>query len=131
MLIEGAEWVLPREPAPLGEALGEALRRDGIELMLGKHAAATRREGDEYVVQFDGGADLRGDRLLVATGRRPRVEAIGLETVGVEADPHGIPVDEHLRAGERPLGDRRRQRHLAVDPRRGIRGRRGSGEHLR
>src|SRR6266702_5477958 len=90
VLIEGAERVLPREPAPLGEALGEALRRDGIELMLGIHATAARREGEEYVLQFDGGADLRGDRLLVATGRRPRVEGIGLETVGVQAGPRGI-----------------------------------------
>ena len=107
VLVEGADRVLPREPAPLGEALGEALRRDGIELMLGMHATAARREGDEYVLQLDGGTELRGDRLLVATGRRPRVEGIGLETVGVEADPHGIPVDEHLRAGERlwAIGD--------------------------
>ena len=37
----------------------------------------------------------------MATGRRPRVEGIGIETVGVEADPRGIRVDEHLRAGER------------------------------
>ena len=72
------------------QALGEALRRDGIELMLGMHATAARREGEEYVLQFDGGTDLRGDRLLVATGRRPRVEGIGLETVGVQAGPHGI-----------------------------------------
>jgi dihydrolipoamide dehydrogenase len=58
-------------------------------------------------VQFDGGTDLRGDRMLVATGRRPRVGGIGLETVGIEADPHGIPVDERLRAGERlwAIGD--------------------------
>jgi pyruvate/2-oxoglutarate dehydrogenase complex dihydrolipoamide dehydrogenase (E3) component len=107
VLVEGAERVLPREPASLGEALGEALRWDGIELRLGMHASAARREGDEYVLEFDGGTDLRGDRLLVATGRRPRVEGIGLETVGVEADPHGIRVDEHLRAGERlwAIGD--------------------------
>jgi len=107
VLVEGADRVLPREPAPLGEALAEALRRDGIELMLGMHATAARREGEEYVLQFDGSADLRGDRLLVATGRRPRVEGIGLETVGVEASPRGIPVDEHLRAGERlwAIGD--------------------------
>jgi pyruvate/2-oxoglutarate dehydrogenase complex dihydrolipoamide dehydrogenase (E3) component len=107
VLVEGAERVLPREPASLGEALGEALRRDGIELRLGMHASAARREGDEYVLEFDGGTDLRCDRLLVATGRRPRVEGIGLETVGVEADPHGIRVDEHLRAGERlwAIGD--------------------------
>jgi pyruvate/2-oxoglutarate dehydrogenase complex dihydrolipoamide dehydrogenase (E3) component len=107
VIIEGADRVLPREPAPLGEALGEALRRDGIELMLGTHATAARRDGDGYVLGFDGGTELRGDRLLVATGRRPRVEGIGLETVGVEVNPHGIPVDEHLRAGERlwAIGD--------------------------
>jgi dihydrolipoamide dehydrogenase len=71
------------------------------------HATSARREGDEYVLQFGDGTEVRGDRLLVATGRRPRVEGIGLETVGVEADPHGIPVDEHLRAGERlwAIGD--------------------------
>jgi pyruvate/2-oxoglutarate dehydrogenase complex dihydrolipoamide dehydrogenase (E3) component len=100
-LVEGADRVLPREPAPLGAALGEALRRDGIELRLGMRAVAARRDGDEYVLQFDGAPDLRGDQLLVATGRRPRVEGIGLETVGVQADPHGIRVDEHLRAAER------------------------------
>ncbi len=107
VLVEGADRLLPREPAPLGEALGEALRREGIELMLGMHATAARRDGDEYVLQFDGGTELRGDRLLVATGRRPRVAGIGLETVGVEADLHGLRVDEHLRAGERlwAIGD--------------------------
>jgi dihydrolipoamide dehydrogenase len=107
VIVEGGDRVLPREPAPLGEALGEALRRDGIELMLGMHATAARREGDEYVLGFDGGAELRGEKLLVSTGRRPRVEGIGLETVGVEPSPQGIPVDEYMRAGERvwAIGD--------------------------
>jgi len=107
VLVEGADRVLPREPAPLGEALAEALRRDGIELVLGMHASAARRDGAEYVLALEDGRELRGDRLLVATGRRPRVEGIGLETVGVEADPHGIRVDEYLRAGERlwAIGD--------------------------
>jgi pyruvate/2-oxoglutarate dehydrogenase complex dihydrolipoamide dehydrogenase (E3) component len=107
VIVEGADRVLPREPAPLGKALTEALRQDGIELRLGMHATAARLEGADYVLQFDGGPDVRGDRLLVATGRRPRVEGIGLETVGVKAGPHGIPVDEHLRAGERlwAIGD--------------------------
>jgi len=107
VIVEGSEWLLHREAAPLGQALGDALRRDGIELILGKHATAARREGDEYVLALDGGTDLRGDRLLVATGRRPRVEGIGLETVGVTAEPHGIQVDKYLRAGERiwAIGD--------------------------
>jgi dihydrolipoamide dehydrogenase len=99
-LVEGAGHVLAREPAPLGDALGEALRRDGIELFLGGHATAARRDGEEYVLVLDDGHELRGDRLLVATGRRPRVPA-GLDTVGATAGPHGIAVDARLRAGER------------------------------
>ena len=83
--------MLAREPAPLGEALGEVLRRDGIELVLGVHATEARRDGDDYVLDFDDGPELRGDRLLVATGRRPRVDGIGLETVGIEVDSRGHP----------------------------------------
>jgi pyruvate/2-oxoglutarate dehydrogenase complex dihydrolipoamide dehydrogenase (E3) component len=98
-LVEGAGHVLSREPAPLGEALGEVLRRDGIDLVLGAHATSARREGEDYVLTLDDGRELRGDRLLVATGRRPRVPA-GLDTVGVTAGPKGIPVDARLRAGE-------------------------------
>jgi len=107
VIVEGADRLLPREPAPLGEGLSEALRRDGIELRLGRHATAARRDGEEYVLEFNGDRELRGDRLLVATGRRPRVQGIGLETVGIEPDPHGIQVDEHMRAGERlwAIGD--------------------------
>jgi pyruvate/2-oxoglutarate dehydrogenase complex dihydrolipoamide dehydrogenase (E3) component len=106
-LVDGADHVLAREPAPLGEALGEVLRRDGIELLVGLHVSAARRDGEDFVLELEDGRELRGDRLLVATGRRPRVEGVGLETVGVEADPRGIPVDAHLRAGERlwAIGD--------------------------
>ena len=100
VLGEGGGHVLAREPAPLGEALGEVLRRDGIELVLGVHATAARRDGQDYVLSVEGGRELRGDRLLVATGRRPRVPA-GLETVGVQAGPQGIGVDAPLCAGER------------------------------
>jgi pyruvate/2-oxoglutarate dehydrogenase complex dihydrolipoamide dehydrogenase (E3) component len=100
VLVEMMEHVLPREPAPLGRALGEVLRRDGIELLVSASARSARRDGDDFVVELDDGRELRGDRLLVATGRRPRVEGLGLETVGVRADAHGIPVDSRLRAGE-------------------------------
>jgi len=99
-IVDMAAHVLGREPAPLGEALGEALARDGIELVLGANATAARRDGDDYVVEIDDGRELRGDRLLVATGRRARVAGIGLETVGVEPDAHGVPVDAHLRAAD-------------------------------
>jgi pyruvate/2-oxoglutarate dehydrogenase complex dihydrolipoamide dehydrogenase (E3) component len=106
-LVEMGDHVLAREPAPLGEALGEVLLREGIELVLSASASGARRDGEEYVLDLDDGRELRGDRLLVATGRRPRVRGVGLETVGVEPDGHGVPVDAHLRAAERlwAIGD--------------------------
>jgi pyruvate/2-oxoglutarate dehydrogenase complex dihydrolipoamide dehydrogenase (E3) component len=100
VIIDMADHVLPREPEPLGEALGEVLRGEGIELELSANATAARRDGDDFVVEIDDGRELRGDHLLVATGRRPRVRGIGLETVGVEPDTKGVPVDAHLRAAE-------------------------------
>ena len=106
ILVDSAEHLLSHEPAPLGRALGEELRRDGIELILGTQATAARRDGEDYVLVLDDGREVRGDRLLAATGRRPRVPA-GLETVGVTAGPRGIEVDAYLRAGENlwALGD--------------------------
>ena len=83
VLVDLAEHVLANEPAPLGRALGEVLRRDGVELVLGA-GGGRRADGDDFVLTVDDGTELRGDRLLVATGRRPRVDDIGLETVGIE-----------------------------------------------
>jgi pyruvate/2-oxoglutarate dehydrogenase complex dihydrolipoamide dehydrogenase (E3) component len=100
VVIDMAQHLLGREPAPLGEALGEVLGREGIELVLSANATAARQDGDDYVIEIDDGRELHGDRLLVATGRRPRVRELGLETVGVEPDAKGVPVDAHLRAGE-------------------------------
>jgi dihydrolipoamide dehydrogenase len=110
VLIEMGDRVLSREPAALGDALGEILRADGVEVILRATASAARRDGEDYVVALDDGRELRGDRLLVATGRRPRTDGIGLETVGIEPGRHGaggIPVSASLRAGERlwAIGD--------------------------
>jgi pyruvate/2-oxoglutarate dehydrogenase complex dihydrolipoamide dehydrogenase (E3) component len=106
-IIESAPRVLSHEAAPLGEALSEVLGREGIELHLGASATAVRKDDADYVVVLDNGEELRGDKLLVATGRRPRMTDLGLETVGIAAEGHGIPVDQHLRAADRlwALGD--------------------------
>jgi pyruvate/2-oxoglutarate dehydrogenase complex dihydrolipoamide dehydrogenase (E3) component len=106
VLVEGQDHVLPREPKPLGDALGTALEADGIELQLGDHATQVGRDGDEYVVELPSG-ELRGDRLLVATGRRARAAEIGLDTVGVEPTRQGVPVDERMRVtdGVWAIGD--------------------------
>ena len=100
VLTDRSAHLLAREPAPLGEALAQVLERDGIELVLGTGVAGARRDGDDYVLALDDGRELRGDRLLVATGRRPRVQGLGLETVGVEENPRGVPVDDRLRVAD-------------------------------
>jgi pyruvate/2-oxoglutarate dehydrogenase complex dihydrolipoamide dehydrogenase (E3) component len=99
-LVEGKEHLLPREPPALGERLAEALEADGIELCFGQHASAARVEDGEYVLEFPERDELRGDRLLVATGRRPRVDGIGLESVGIEPGKRGIEVDSRMSAGD-------------------------------
>jgi pyruvate/2-oxoglutarate dehydrogenase complex dihydrolipoamide dehydrogenase (E3) component len=106
-LAEPGSHVLALEPAPLGEALGEVLRADGVELLLGVRATAVQRDSEDYVLTLDDGGELRGDRFVVATGRRPRLDGVGLETVGVKVHETGIPVDARLRAGERlwAIGD--------------------------
>ncbi|MFC3894974.1 dihydrolipoyl dehydrogenase family protein [Lentzea rhizosphaerae] len=98
-LVEGAGHLLPREPEAAGRALGEVLTADGVELHLGAHATAASFENGEYVLDLPDGTRLRGDKLLVATGRRPRVDGIGLETVGVEPDPQGIATDDTMNFG--------------------------------
>jgi pyruvate/2-oxoglutarate dehydrogenase complex dihydrolipoamide dehydrogenase (E3) component len=96
VLVEGAGHLLAREPEPLGEALAEALRMDGIDVRTGVLARSARREDGQYVLDL-GDEELRGDRLLVATGRRPRLPA------GLDA----VEVDDRMRAGERlwAIGD--------------------------
>jgi pyruvate/2-oxoglutarate dehydrogenase complex dihydrolipoamide dehydrogenase (E3) component len=98
-IVEGEDHLLPSEPKPLGEGLGEALEAEGIELHLGQEASAARRHGDGYALDLPGG-ELRGDKLLIATGRAPRTQGIGLETVGIEPVEEGIEVDERLSAGD-------------------------------
>ena len=107
VLIAGAAHLLPREPEALGTALADDLRSEGIELVLGVRAIGARRERTQYVLKLEDNREFRGDQLLVATGRRARVEGIGLETVGIDASPSGIPVDTRLRAGDRlwAIGD--------------------------
>jgi pyruvate/2-oxoglutarate dehydrogenase complex dihydrolipoamide dehydrogenase (E3) component len=93
-LVQGDSRLLSRVDADAAELVEEALRDDGVELVLnGRAERATRN-----TVLLADGRELPFDRLLVATGRRPNVD--GLEALGVELSPRGIVVDERLRAGE-------------------------------
>jgi pyruvate/2-oxoglutarate dehydrogenase complex dihydrolipoamide dehydrogenase (E3) component len=91
--------LLEREPPALAAGVADALRADGVELRLGQAPTAARLEDGQYVLELADSSEARGDRLLVAAGRRPRVQDIGLETVGITAEPRGIAVDARLSAG--------------------------------
>ncbi len=131
-LAEGAAHVLAREPAPLGEKLGEVLRADGIELHLGVRVTQAARDGKDYVLTLGNGREVRGDHLLLATGRRPRVDGIGLDTVGVTVEPSAVFRSTLTSAaGRTAVGRRGRHRGTAADPRRQVPGRGGRLEHPR
>jgi pyruvate/2-oxoglutarate dehydrogenase complex dihydrolipoamide dehydrogenase (E3) component len=100
-IAEGADRLLFREAEPAGEKLGAALEDEGIELKLGAKASAAQSQGDGYSLSFEDGSELRGEKLLVATGRKPRVDGIGLDRIGIEPGEGGnVEVDERLRARE-------------------------------
>jgi pyruvate/2-oxoglutarate dehydrogenase complex dihydrolipoamide dehydrogenase (E3) component len=96
-IVEGMGHLLAREPKPLGDAVAAALAADGVEVHLGRHAASAWREAGDYVLALADGTELRGDRLLVATGRRPRVDGLGLETVGLDGR---VEVDARMRVAD-------------------------------
>jgi dihydrolipoamide dehydrogenase len=99
-LVQGAERLADREAPEIGDYLGEILEGDGIDLRLNVHAQGVRLENGTRVVELDDGSEVAGEVVIVAVGRRPRTQNLGLETVGIEPTKRGIPVDERCRAGE-------------------------------
>jgi pyruvate/2-oxoglutarate dehydrogenase complex dihydrolipoamide dehydrogenase (E3) component len=107
-IVEMGERLLPREEPATSALLAERLRAEGIEMRLGCTATevvAGHQRGGELVINGPRGPErVAFDRILVATGRSPRTDQLGLETVGVELDPRGaIRVDPRLRTTARRI----------------------------
>jgi dihydrolipoamide dehydrogenase len=100
-VVEGLDRLIAREEPTASAELTAALERDGIDIQVGQKAAAVRRDGERIVLALEDGTELAGQRLLVAIGRRPHIDALGLETVGLEPDGY-VEVDEHLRVPGHP-----------------------------
>jgi dihydrolipoamide dehydrogenase len=96
-IVERGEQLLGRVHSDAGELLAELFREEGIDVRVG--VGIDRAEPGVRLHLSDGSA-LETERLLVAAGRRPNVERLGLEQLGVEISPRGIGVDERLRAAE-------------------------------
>lgn len=99
-IVEAADRLLAREESSVSERLAELLSGEGIELRIGRSAEAVERSGEGVAVRLDDGERLEAERLVMAVGRTPRTDGIGLETVGIEPGERGIEVDEHCRAAD-------------------------------
>ena len=95
-LVEGKR-LLAREGRGAAEAIGRQLESEGIDIHVGVHAKQVASDGDGITVHLDDGATVSAEKILVATGRSPRVKDLGLETIGLDAEARQLDVDEQLR----------------------------------
>jgi pyruvate/2-oxoglutarate dehydrogenase complex dihydrolipoamide dehydrogenase (E3) component len=96
-LVEAADRVLAREEPFAGEQVTTSLQEQGVDVQVGVKATAVRASGGEVELELETGGPVRGDELLVAIGRRPRTDDLGLDTVGLEPG-ESISVDDTMRA---------------------------------
>jgi len=105
---EGADRLLPLEEPEAGDLLARVFGRDGIAVRTGRPAAAVAwSPASGFTLTLDGGEELSGEALLVATGRRADLAAVGAGAVGIDERLRAIPVDDQMRAapGVWALGD--------------------------
>jgi pyruvate/2-oxoglutarate dehydrogenase complex dihydrolipoamide dehydrogenase (E3) component len=106
-VVEGMDRLLPMEEPEAGDLLAGVFSREGIGVHTGQHVTGVGHSKAGFTVTTDGGTELTGDALLVATGRRTDLAAVGTGAVGIDESLRAIPVDGHLRAapGVWALGD--------------------------
>jgi dihydrolipoamide dehydrogenase len=97
-VIEMLPTLIPQEDADAAKELAKQFGRRGITLHLGKQATKVEDTGSQLTVHFGSGETVEADLMLVAVGRGPLVQGLGLESIGVEFDRRkGIAADEHRR----------------------------------
>ncbi|MFG3260469.1 dihydrolipoyl dehydrogenase family protein [Streptomyces sp. NPDC048172] len=97
-VVEAADRLLPPEEPESGALVARVLESEGLTVRTRARASSVRHEGGTFTLVLDGGEELRADRLLVATGRRPRLAGLGLETAGLDPQARALRVDGHMRA---------------------------------
>jgi dihydrolipoamide dehydrogenase len=97
-VLEYLERILPGMDAELSREAERIFEKQGIEFKLGARVTSAKRHGDSVTVGIDGQDDVECDRVLLAVGRVPNTDELGLESVGIELDPRGrIPIDDEFR----------------------------------
>ncbi|WP_019451441.1 FAD-containing oxidoreductase [Cupriavidus sp. BIS7] len=111
-VVEKSPRLIQREDEDVSQAVREILEGEGVDIRLNANCMTARRDGDHIAVGLDcasGAPEVHGSHLLLAVGRVPNTDDLGLDKAGVETDAHGyIKVDEQLRTnvpGIWALGD--------------------------
>lgn len=102
-VVETAERLLAGEDPDLSAELRTFLEEEGIRIITGAQITSIHREGESRQVALEGGDAVECDRLLIATGRRPAVQGLGLEAAGVKFGAGGIAVDRRLRTTQKHI----------------------------
>jgi len=101
-LVQSPDNLINREDPRVGEIIKPILEEDGIGVRVGRRVEKARKENGSSVVTLDDGEELETDVLVTVAGRTPRVEGIGLESVGVEPDEKGLAVDDRCQVDDVP-----------------------------
>ena len=111
IVLEYLDRLLPLSDAEIAKEAGKVFRKQGLDIRLGTKVTGVERNGDGNGgrVLIDGGDPVECDRVLMAVGRRPYTDGLGLESLGIETDRRGfIPVDDRYRTsadGVLAIGD--------------------------
>jgi pyruvate/2-oxoglutarate dehydrogenase complex dihydrolipoamide dehydrogenase (E3) component len=100
-VVEMADRLIPREDPDISDAVREILESEGIDVMLNAKCLAVEKDGNRIAMKLDcldGAPRIRGTHLLMAVGRRPNTDDLGLDVAGIETDSKGyIVVDDQCR----------------------------------
>ena len=99
-LIQRGDQLMPREDRDVADAIREFLEEEGIEVLLNADAVSVKGDEKEVAVTLKDGKEITGNKLLVATGRRPNSDTINPEAAGIKTDEKGfIMADDYCRTG--------------------------------
>jgi pyruvate/2-oxoglutarate dehydrogenase complex dihydrolipoamide dehydrogenase (E3) component len=111
-LIETEDHALPGEAQFAGEILADGLRRTGVDVRLGSAAVKAETTDSGLALTLADGSRLEADRVLLATGRRPRLSGLGLDKLSIDVGPTmALPVDANCRVAPPAASGRSRRKN--------------------
>ncbi|MBR8743242.1 NAD(P)/FAD-dependent oxidoreductase [Nocardiopsis sp. MG754419] len=96
-IVQRGSRLLDREDPRLCEIITSRFEANGVDVRAGTEVRSVRRDGDGVTATLSDGAEVHTDVVVLASGRRPRGDELGLAELGVELDRGAVPVDEYGR----------------------------------